>query len=155
MLNCVILTGRLVADPELRHTSSDIAVTRFTVAVNRRFARLGEERQTDFIDIVAWRNTAEFICKYFKKGQMIAVEGSIQTGSYQDKDGVKRKTFEIVARDAQFAESKKESSPSDFSEFEDRPSSGFSSNNSQDNHPYSSGSDDDFKEIETDDDLPF
>ncbi len=63
MLNVVVLTGRLVADPELRHTSSDIAVTSFTIAVNRRFARPGEERQTDFIDIVAWRNTAEIICK--------------------------------------------------------------------------------------------
>ena len=68
MLNVVVLTGRLVADPELRHTPNDIAVTSFTIAVNRRFARTPEERQTDFIDIVAWRNTAEFVCKYFQKG---------------------------------------------------------------------------------------
>lgn len=156
MLNCVILTGRLVADPELRHTSSDIAVTHFTIAVSRRFARSAEERQTDFIDIVAWRNTAEFVCKYFKKGQMIAVEGSIQTGSYQDKDGIKRKTFEIVARDVQFAESKKESVSSDnFSEFDESPSGERSNDSLKYDRPYSNGSDDDFKEIETDDDLPF
>ena len=66
MLNVVVLTGRLVADPELRHTSNDLAVTSFTIAVNRRFARAGEERQTDFIDIVAWRSNAEFVCKYFR-----------------------------------------------------------------------------------------
>ncbi len=154
MLNVVVLTGRLVADPELRHTPSDVAVTSFTIAVNRRFARPGEERQTDFIDIVAWRNTAEFICKYFSKGQLIAVEGSIQTGSYQDKDGNKRKTFEIVARDAQFAESKRDSVAE----------SSFSSGDSSDSankekepgsNSYSSGSDSDFQTIESDDDLPF
>lgn len=155
MLNVVVLTGRLVADPELRHTSSDIAVTSFTIAVNRRFARPGEERQTDFIDIVAWRNTAEFICKYFSKGQLIAIEGSIQTGSYQDKDGNKRKTFEIVARDAQFAESKRESSQESSygynnSSAESEPKAEKSGSNS-----YSSGSDSDFQTIESDDDLPF
>ena len=153
MLNVVVLTGRLVADPELRHTSSDIAVTSFTIAVNRRFARLDEERQTDFIDIVAWRNTAEFICKYFSKGQLIAIEGSIQTGSYQDKDGNKRKTFEIVARDAQFAESKRESSQ--------EHSCGYSNSlvesepKAEKSDSYSSGSDSDFQTIESDDDLPF
>lgn len=155
MLNVVILTGRLVSDPELRHTPSNIAVTSFTIAVNRRFVKPGEERQTDFIDIVAWRNTAEFICKYFKKGQLIAIEGSIQTGSYQDKDGNKRKTFEIIAKDAQFAESKRDSvsefssgydNSSDTAVKEEKPSN-FSS--------YSSGSDSDFQTIESDDDLPF
>lgn len=153
MLNVVVLTGRLVADPELRHTSSDIAVTSFTIAVNRRFARPGEERQTDFIDIVAWRNTAEFICKYFGKGQLIAIEGSIQTGSYQDKDGNKRKTFEVVARDAQFAESKRESlqEPS----YGDSSSSVESGLKAEKSDSYSSGSDNDFQTIESDDDLPF
>lgn len=154
MLNVVVLTGRLVADPELRHTSSDIAVTSFTIAVNRRFARPGEERQTDFIDIVAWRNTAEFICKYFQKGQLIAIEGSIQTGSYQDKDGNKRKTFEIVARDAQFAESKRESTSESSYGYSDVVES---SNKAEKNNldSYSSGSDSDFQTIESDDDLPF
>ena len=154
MLNVVVLTGRLVADPELRHTPSDIAVTSFTIAVNRRFARPGEERQTDFIDIVAWRNTAEFICKYFGKGQLIAIEGSIQTGSYQDKDGNKRKTFEIVARDAQFVESKKESlagSPTGYID----SSNSIMKEEKTDLNSYASGSDSDFQTIESDDDLPF
>ena len=75
MLNCAVIMGRLVADPELRTTGSGISVTSFTVAVDRRFARQGEERQTDFIDIIAWRQNAEFICKYFRKGSMIAIQG--------------------------------------------------------------------------------
>ena len=148
MLNVVVLTGRLTADPELRHTPNDIAVTSFTIAVNRKFTKSGEERQTDFIDIVAWRNTAEFVCKYFKKGQLIAVEGSIQTRSYQDKDGNKRKAFEIVANNLQFVESKKDGN-SEFSE-SDSPAK-----DSPDTASYSSGSDNDFQAIESDDDLPF
>ena len=79
MLNTAIFMGRLTADPELRHTSSDTAVTSFTVAADRSYVKTGAERQADFIDVVAWRSTAEFICKYFKKGQLIAVQGSIQT----------------------------------------------------------------------------
>lgn len=155
MLNVVVLTGRLVADPELRHTPSDIAVTSFTIAVNRRFSRPGEERQTDFIDIVAWRNTAEFICKYFQKGQLIAIEGSIQTGSYQDKDGNKRKTFEIVARDAQFAESKRESLGESPFGYSDQPNAENKTQKTETVESYSSGSDSDFETIESDDDLPF
>ncbi len=147
MLNVVVLTGRLVADPELRHTSSDLAVTTFTIAVNRRYARAGEERQTDFIDIVAWRSNAEFVCKYFQKGSLIAIEGSIQTRTYQDKDGKNRKVFEVVANNVQFAESKKDggnvSAPADAFEPAAAPDS------------YSSGSDEDFQATDTDDDLPF
>lgn len=108
MLNVAVLMGRLVADPELRHTTSDIAVTSFTIAVDRSYVKSGAERQADFIDIVAWRSTAEFVCKYFRKGQLIAVQGSIQTRSYQDKDGNKRKAFEIVADNVHFAESKRD-----------------------------------------------
>ena len=148
MLNVVVLTGRLTADPELRHTPNDVAVTSFTVAVNRRFSRPGEEKQTDFIDVVAWRSTAEFVCKYFSKGQLIAVEGSIQTRTYQDKDGNKRKAFEVIARDVQFAESKK-SATADFAK------SDGSLPTVSDNIPYSNGSNEDFQTIETDDDLPF
>lgn len=110
MLNVSVLMGRLVADPELRHTTSDIAVTSFTIAVDRSYVKSGAERQADFIDIVAWRNTAEFVCKYFRKGQLIAIQGSIQTRIYQDKDGNKRKVFEIVADNVHFAESKKDGS---------------------------------------------
>ena len=113
MLNVAVLTGRLVADPELRHTPNDTAVTSFTIAVNRRFSRNTEERQTDFIDIVAWRTTAEFVCKYFKKGQLISIEGSIQTRSYQDKEGNKRKAFEVIANNVHFVESKKDISNDD------------------------------------------
>ena len=106
MLNVVVLTGRLTSDPELKHTTSGIAVTSFSIAVDRRY-RSGEERQTDFINIVAWRNSAEFVANYFKKGQLIAIEGSIQTRRYQDKDGNNRTAFEVVANNVQFAESKR------------------------------------------------
>ena len=109
MLNNITLMGRLVANPELRHTSTGLAVTSFTLAVNRDFARQGEERSTDFIDIVAWRNNAEFAAKYFTKGQLVAVVGSLQTRTYQDKNGMNRKVFEVVADRLHFAESKKES----------------------------------------------
>ena len=106
MLNVVALMGRLVADPELRHTPQGVSVTTFTIAVDRSFVRQGEQRQADFIDIVAWRSTAEFVCKYFQKGSLIAVDGSIQTRSYQDKNGNNRKAFEIVADNVHFAGAK-------------------------------------------------
>ena len=82
MLNVAVLMGRLVADPELRHTANDISVTSFTLAVDRSYVKAGSDRQTDFIDIVAWRSTADFVCKYFRKGQLVAVQGSIQTRTY-------------------------------------------------------------------------
>ena len=100
MLNVAVVMGRLVADPELRHTPSDVAVTSFTLAVDRSYVKSGTERQADFIDVVAWRSTADFVCKYFRKGQMMAVHGSIQTRTYTDKDGNKRKATEIVANGA-------------------------------------------------------
>ena len=109
MLNTAVLMGRLVADPELRHTPNDVAVTSFTIAVNRSYIKAGEElKKADFIDIVAWRNTAEFVCKYFCKGRMIAVQGSIQTRSYTDGKGNKRKAVEVVADQVHFAEPKQE-----------------------------------------------
>ena len=101
--------GRLVANPELRHTQNGLAVTSFTLAVNRDFARAGEERITDFIDVVTWRSSADFAAKYFSKGQLVAIEGSLQTRTYQDKNGVNRKVFEVVADKLHFAEKKKES----------------------------------------------
>lgn len=109
MLNNAVIMGRLTADPELRTTGSDVSVTRFTVAVDRSYQRQGEEKVTDFIDVVAWRRTAEFVTRYFHKGSMIAVQGSIQTGSYEDRNGVKRRTFEIVANEVSFCGSKSES----------------------------------------------
>ena len=106
-MNNVSLIGRLTADPELRHTQSDIATTRFSIAVDRTYSRQGEEKQTDFISIVAWRQTAEFICKYFSKGQRIALTGSIRTGSYTDRDGNKRYTFDVQADNVEFCEPKR------------------------------------------------
>ncbi|MEI3013703.1 MAG: single-stranded DNA-binding protein [Ruthenibacterium lactatiformans] len=90
MLNVIALMGRLVADPELRHTPNGIATCTFRIAVDRNFVRAGEERKADFIDIVAWRQSAEFVCKYFHKGNLIAVNGSLQTRNYEDKNGNKR-----------------------------------------------------------------
>lgn len=110
-MNNVSLIGRLTAAPELRHTPSDVAITRFSVAVDRR-VKSGEEKQTDFINIIAWKQTAEFICKYFSKGQRIALTGRIQTGSYTDRDGNKRYTFDVVAENVEFCESKEKSSES-------------------------------------------
>ena len=100
-MNKALLIGRLAADPELRQTGSGIAVTSFTIAVDRPYSK-GAERQTDWIDIVAWRNTAEFVCKYFQKGSPIIVEGSIQTRVWEDKAGQKRKSVEIVADNVEF-----------------------------------------------------
>ena len=109
MLNKAILMGRLVADPELRRTPNNNSVTSFTLAVNRSFTRQGEQPQTDFIDIVAWGKTAEFVSRYFVKGQLVAVAGRIQTRTWEDKQGNKRKTVEVVAEEVHFAEPKRDS----------------------------------------------
>lgn len=108
MLNCVIIMGRLTADPELRTTANGLSVTSFTVAVDRRFQRTGEERQTDFINVVAWRQTADFVTRFFKKGQMIAVQGSLQVRNYEDKNGNKRTAYDVVADNVSFCGSKSE-----------------------------------------------
>jgi single-strand DNA-binding protein len=111
MLNKAILMGRLTADPELRKTSGDVSVTTFTLAVNRSFTRQGEQAQTDFIDIVAWRSTAEFAAKWFQKGMQVAVSGKIQTRTWEDKQGNKRKSVEVVADEVFFADSKRGDAP--------------------------------------------
>ena len=108
MLNCAVIMGRLTSDPELRKTPSGVSVTRFTVAVDRAYKQ-GEERKADFINVIAWRSTAEFICRNFNKGKMIAIQGAIETGSYE-KDGVKRNTFEINADNVSFCGNKNEQS---------------------------------------------
>ncbi len=110
MLNCAILMGRMVNDPELRTTTSGVSVTSFRIAVDRAFQKQGEDRQTDFIDIVAWRQTADFVTRYFRKGSMIAVQGSIQTRQYEDKQGNKRTAVEVVADNVSFCGSKAEQS---------------------------------------------
>ncbi|MBW7573890.1 single-stranded DNA-binding protein [Caproiciproducens faecalis] len=153
MLNVAVLMGRLVADPELRHTGSDISVTSFTIAVDRSYVKSGEDRQADFIDIVAWRSTADFVCKFFHKGQMIAVHGEIQTRTYTDKDGNKRKAFEVVADKVSFCGSKNESGGSGSggsyqpaTRAPDVPA---------DAPQYASNNAGDFEQMPLDDDLPF
>ena len=111
-MNKVILMGRLTADPELKTTPSGISVTSFSLAVDRKYAKQGEERKTDFINIVAWRQRAEFICKYFTKGQLIALDGSIETSSYVDKNGNNRTAFEVVAENVYFTGDKRNSQQS-------------------------------------------
>lgn len=105
MINRVVLMGRLTADPEMRQTPSGVSVASFAVAVDRRYTKDGE-RQTDFINIVAWRQTADFVCRYFRKGNMIALDGSIQTRNYTDKNGNKRTAFEVVADSVSFCGNK-------------------------------------------------
>ena len=107
MLNKAILMGRLTADPELRSTNTGKSVCGFTLAVNRSFTKQGEQPQADFLDIVAWGKTAEFVSRYFVKGMQVAVAGRIQTRTWEDKQGNKRKSVEIVAEEVHFAEGKK------------------------------------------------
>ena len=147
MVNCAVIMGRLVADPELRTTGSGISVTSFTVAVDRRFARQGEDRQADFIDVIAWRQTADFVCKYFRKGSMIAIQGYIQTRTYEDKNGNKRKAVELVADNVSFCGSKAETGSGSFNRDD-------SFMNAQPAPSYSTADAGDFKEI-PEDDLPF
>ena len=142
-MNTVALMGRLTADPELKHTPNGIATTSFTIAVDRHT----KEKQTDFIHCVAWRQTAELICKYFHKGKMIGLEGSIQTRNYTDQDGNKRNATEVLVENVSFCESKKSenhSQPSSSAPAAAAPTPG-----------YSSGSSENFEEITLDDDLPF
>ena len=108
MFNLVVLTGRLTADPELKTTPSGISVCSFSIAVDRTYKK-GEEKQTDFLNVVCWRSTAEFVSKWFTKGSLIGIEGSIQTRKFTDKNGNNRTAFEIVANNVHFVESKKTS----------------------------------------------
>lgn len=141
MLNAVVLMGRLTGDPELRSTTNGVYVTSFTLAVERAY-KSGEDRQTDFINIVAWRSTAEFVSKWFKKGQLIALEGSIQTRKYTDRDGNNRTAFEVVANNVHFAEKSNYSNPAP-------------QNTQNAASSYSNSNVEDFAELPSDDDLPF
>lgn len=158
MLNVAILMGRLTAEPELKHTQSGLAFVRFTLAIDRNFKNNGEQ-QADFINIVAWRQTAEFVEKYFHKGQLVAVEGSIQTGSYTDQNGQKRYTTEVLADRVYFAEPKRDSYGlnNGNNNYSPQPQQYAPQQNNY-NAPaptYSNGSASDFEEIVSDDDLPF
>lgn len=144
MINSVVLMGRLTFDPELRTTPSGVSVVQFQVAVDRNFQRQGEERKADFIDVTAWRQTAEFISRYFRKGSMIAVEGSIQTDNFTDNSGNKRKSVRVVANNVSFCGSKAESAVNTNPAY------------SQPAPSYASADNSDFEEIvDDDDDLPF
>ena len=108
MLNHIDVMGRLTRDPELRYTQSQVPVATFTLAVDQDYAQQGQERKTDFIPVVAWRGTAEFVSKYFKKGSMAVASGRLQIREYTDRDGNKRSVAEIVADNVYFGEKKKE-----------------------------------------------
>lgn len=143
-MNVVVLVGRLTDNPELRKTNSDISVTRFSIAVDRQF-KSGEERQADFINIVAWRQSAEFICRYFTKGQRIGIEGSLRMNRFTDKDGNNRTTYEVVVNNAHFVESKRDSGNA----------GGYAPGASAAPQSFSNSDSGDFTEIASDDDLPF
>ena len=150
MLNKVILMGRLTRDPELRRTGSGTAVTSFSLAVDRDFKSQGGDKETDFIDIVAWRNTAEFVSKYFTKGRMAVVEGRLQIRDWTDRDGGKRRSAEVIAENVYFGDSKREGG-SDYSSAPaySAPYSGYAA-------PAAPGGHSDFAEIgEEDGELPF
>lgn len=115
MLNHCTLMGRLVRDPELRHTGNNVPVASFTIAVDRDFKAASGEKETDFVDVVAWRNTAEFVSKYFSKGRMAVVSGRLQMRKWTDKDGNKRVSAEIVADNVYFGDSKNSSASDGFS----------------------------------------
>ena len=147
MFNKAILIGRLTADPELKTTPNGVPVVSFTVACDRRFSR-DSERKADFINVVAWRQSAEFVAKYFSKGKAIGVEGSIQTRDYTDKNNNKRYVVEVVADNVFFVESKGSSGGA-------APAFGAMGGATQAPVAYSNGDPGDFEEIETDSDLPF
>ena len=146
MLNSVVLMGRLVADPELRTTTSGKTVGSFRIAVDRSFQRQGEERQADFISIVVWEQTANFVSRYFRKGSMIAVQGRLQTRNYEDKTGAKRTAYEVVASEVSFCGSKAESGTGNYTQ---QPAA------QQPAPAFQSAGSGDFEEITDDEDLPF
>ena len=149
MLNHIVLMGRLTRDPELRRTGSGVAVAPFTLAVDRDFASQGGEKETDFVDIVAWRSTAEFVSKYFTKGRMAVVSGRLQIRNWQDKEGNKRRSAEVVADNVYFGDSKRDGTA---------PTSGFDQTPPPVSYqaPASPAASSDFSALMDDDpDLPF
>ncbi len=142
--NKVIMIGNLVADPELRQTPNGLAVTSFRIAVGRRFTKAGEQQQTDFFDVVAWRQTAEFVTRFFTKGRSILVSGSLQTRQWQDQNGNKRIAYEIVADECAFVDKRTDGAPAGRDSYGSEVPS-YSS-------PKTDGS---FEELSADDELPF
>jgi single-strand DNA-binding protein len=155
MLNVAIIMGRLTADPELKSISSGIPVCTFRVAVDRRFKGQNEDRQADFINVVAWRQTAEFVSRFFRKGSMIAVQGSIQVRNYEDKNGNRREAVEIVADNVSFTGNKSESGGFGREDVPLPPPPPERRAEGQPAPTYSNAGAADFDEIAGDDDLPF
>ncbi|MBE6843889.1 MAG: single-stranded DNA-binding protein [Ruminococcus sp.] len=161
MFNKVILMGRLVADPELRQTPNNISVCRFTIAVNRGFSSANAERQADFFNVTAWRQNAEFASKYFTKGRLVIVDGSIQNNNYTDANGVKHYSVEIVADRVAFGESKSASASNGGGSYQ--PSGNFQQPSYQNDPQPAKASNEsvqigdlgDFEEILSDGDVPF
>ena len=152
MLNVVAIMGRLVADPELRTTTKGHSVCSFRIACDRSYVQQGQERQADFIDIVTWRQQADFVSKYFQKGSMIAIEGSLQTRNYQDKNGNNRTAVEVVANNISFAGAKRQNGQNAPS-YEQQTASYVQQAKAQSG--FAQGSADDFAVISDNDDLPF
>ena len=182
MLNKIFIMGRLTRDPELRRTQSGTAVTSFSLAVDRDYKSQSGEKETDFIDVVAWRSTAEFVSKYFQKGSLIAIEGSLQSRQYQDKNGNNRTAIEFVVDNIYFAGPKQDNQqgtvddggtnppPATYRNQQPQPQQmGFATQSQRQqwqgaaDHPgnvqvsqsFSQGSDDDFSVLDDADDLPF
>ena len=151
MANRAILTGRLTADPELRQTKSDIPVTNFSIAVPRKY----KKDEVDFIDIVAWRYNAEFLCKYFTKGKWVEIDGSIQTQMYEDKDGIKRKAVEILADEVNFVGTKPKDGEADSAEHSAPPPPPKVDPFAKSAPTYTSSARSGYQELDDDGDLPF
>ena len=156
MYNRITIVGRLTADPELRQTPNGVSVASFSVAVNRSYAARGAERQADFFNVVAWRQTAEFISKYFAKGNVILVEGSMESRTYVDKNGQNQRVWELIASNAHFVESKASSGASAGRAMDLPPEPPSDTGTGSSLASFSSGSVENFTEIDDDDgDLPF
>lgn len=152
-MNVVCLIGRLVADPELKHTQANVSVCSFRIAVDRTYQAKGQERQADFINIVAWRQSAEFICRYFHKGSRISIVGSLQSRDYTDQNGNKRTVYEVVCDNVGFVDPKNSNNGGGY-----QPA--YQSADSQiptytESQPAFSTANGDFEEIVGDDELPF
>ena len=160
MINRVILMGRLVSDPELKTTGTGISVTSFRIAVDRSYVKSGEDRKADFFDIVCWRGTAEFVCRYFGKGSLVAVEGQLQSRTYQAKDGSNRYVVEVVADNVSFTGERRENAGG-YNQAYANQTYGGNQSYPQDTAPqqapvsYQNSSNTDFQNMPLDDDLPF
>ena len=158
MLNRVILMGRITHDLELKQTPSGVSVLSFSVAVDRNFAKQGEERQTDFINCVAWRQQAEFISRYFGKGRMIAIEGNLRTRSYDDKNGVKHNVVEVFVDSVSFTgEPKQGGSANSYSNnsYQSRQTAPVKNQPENNNENLSIGDLADYEDVLSDDGVPF